>query len=455
MVHKMGLLTASVPAASTADNVIVYNGNTYNSGASGEKWTRITAECTTVTWNASTTFTSSTNKPYKSGSTLFYMARPGDSSVSISASSGTQLYAWSVSGAATTTGSSGTYKAFTIASPDYTNAFNKKIWKFSYSGTCQQWVAPHAGSYTMECWGAQGGDQSRTNYASGTGSGPTPYGGRGAYVSGQIVLSDQTTLYVYVGEEGGYNNTSTSSTFNGGGYGGDTSWRPGGIDGAGSRGGGATDIRSIKHSGSDGWSGNTSLLSRIIVAAGGGGCTTYGVHGGRTGDGSGGAAGGLIGYSGSITVYGSTSTAGCTPAAGGSQVGGGLGFLYNGSPSYSQSGGLGYGNGSINFGSDGHRDPGGGSGLYGGGSGGIKGGSPVGSAAGGSSFISGHPGCATITGYTFTSTKMIDGKGLSWTTAGQTTGGSAERMPTTSGGQEALNTGHSGDGYTIITYVKP
>ena len=46
---------------------------------------------------------------------------------------------------------------------------------------------------------------------------------------------------------------------------------------------------------------------------------------------------------------------------------------------------------------------------------------------------------------------MIDGKGLLWTTAGQTTGGSAERMPTTSGGQEALNTGHTGHGYAKIT----
>ena len=48
---------------------------------------------------------------------------------------------------------------------------------------------------------------------------------------------------------------------------------------------------------------------------------------------------------------------------------------------------------------------------------------------------------------------MIDGKGLLWTTAGQTTGGSAERMPTTSGGLEPLNTGHAGDGYARITYL--
>ena len=108
-------------------------------------------------------------------------------------------------------------------------------------------------------------------------------------------------------------------------------------------------------------------------------------------------------------------------------------------------GGKGYG-GSTNS----NREGGGGSGLYGGGSGGVNH-SIVGSGAGGSSFISGHPGCSTVSGYSFTSTQMIDGKGLSWTSAGQTTGGSAVQMPTTSGGLEALNSGHSGHGYAKIS----
>ena len=135
MVHKMGLLTATIPAAAVADNTITYDGNTYNGSASGEKWTRITASRTTISWNASTTFTSSTSKPYKSGSTLYYIAKPNDNTISISASSGTQLYAWSVSGASTTISSANTYKTFTIATPDYSNAFNKKIWQFDYSST--------------------------------------------------------------------------------------------------------------------------------------------------------------------------------------------------------------------------------------------------------------------------------------------------------------------------------
>jgi len=299
----------------------------------------------------------------------------------------------------------------------------------------------------LECWGAQGGDQSRTNHSSGSGSGITPSGGKGAYVCGQILLS-KGIVYAYVGEQGGYNNTTRTITFNGGGAGASDS----GTDGSGSRGGGATDFRTTKHSDSNGWGGDASLNSRIIVAAGGGGCTTYGTVTNSTRDGSGGPAGGLIGYSGLTTVKtgGSNTSLVNTYAAnatGGTQSGGGSGWKWNGSLSSSSNGNKGYGGGSSAT-----REGGGGGGLYGGGSGGVVS-HVVASGAGGSSFISGHPGCASITGYVFTTgtTKMIDGKGLTWTTSSQTTGGTAEQMPTTSGGQEALNAGHSGDGYAKIT----
>ena len=248
MVHKMGLLTATIPAAAVADNTITYDGNTYNGSASGEKWTRITASCTTISWNASTTFTSSTNKPFKSGSTLYYIAKPSDNTISISASSGTQLYAWSVSGASTTISSANTYKTFTIATPDYSNAFNKKIWQFDYSSTksAKTWVAPHTGTYSMEVWGAQGG-----NYSS---SGYTAYGGYGAYVSGNISLTSGNTFYAYVGEQP----TGYQGGWNGGGT--NTANLPAG-------GGGATDI-SVRNGT---WNSETHLYSRIIVAGGGGG----------------------------------------------------------------------------------------------------------------------------------------------------------------------------------------
>ena len=50
---------------------------------------------------------------------------------------------------------------------------------------------------------------------------------------------------------------------------------------------------------------------------------------------------------------------------------------------------------------------------------------------------------------------MIDGKGLEWTTAGQTTGGAARAMPdpVSVNGTYATNTGHSGEGYARITCI--
>ena len=91
----MGLLNGTIPATSLVDDVIVYNGNTYNSGATGEKWTRIDAECTTISWNASTTFTSSTNKPFNdtTNGILYYVAKPSDATIAISATAGSHLYA--------------------------------------------------------------------------------------------------------------------------------------------------------------------------------------------------------------------------------------------------------------------------------------------------------------------------------------------------------------------------
>ncbi len=121
---------------------------------------------------------------------------------------------------------------------------------------------PWYDNYKLECWGAQGGDLSRTFHSSGSGNGATPYGGRGAYVCGQIQLSKNLKLYVYVGEQGGNDAINTVISFNGGGIGKNGS----ADDGAGARGGGATDMRTIKHTESDGWGGTFSLNTRIIVA---------------------------------------------------------------------------------------------------------------------------------------------------------------------------------------------
>ncbi len=273
MTHQMGLLKGSIPNATTADNVIVYDGNTYNSSASGEKWTRISNECTTITWNASTTFTSSTNKPYNdtSNKILYYIAKPADNTISISSSAGTQLYAWSVSGDNTTVSTKNVCKTFSISTPDYSNAFNKKIWKFDYAGSIKTWVAPHEGSYTMECWGAQGG----TNVS---------IGGKGGYSIGTNSFSNGFYLYVCVGSKGEDGTTSGGGNggYNGGGNGGGHS----GSHKYGGGGGGATHIATISGILSTLSSNSTAVL---LVAGGGGG----GGH--ATGSNVGGAGGGETG----------------------------------------------------------------------------------------------------------------------------------------------------------------
>ena len=311
---------------------------------------------------------------------------------------------------------------------------------FSCQKTCQTITLPWYGSYQMECWGAKGGSvNARAGYSG------TIAGGLGAYVKGNIVMQ-KCTLYVYVGEQGGDNLRNGNLTFNGGGG---CYWFKSGTDPNDyreGRGGGSTDIRYSKHTATNGWGGTNSLNTRIIVAGGGGGASNWTSANSLKG----GAAGGLKGYTG--VTYDAGANVSYTNAQGGTQSAGGAGW-YTALESNSNPGGLGYGGtGTDTYSNGGGFVSGGGSGLYGGGSGGVRP-SVVGSAAGGSSFISGHPGCSTISGYTFTSgtTKMIDGKGLTWTTATQTTGGTAERMPTTSGGLEAANTGHSGNGYVKIT----
>ena len=282
----------------------------------------------------------------------------------------------------------------------------------------------------MECWGASGG-----------------YGGKGGYVSGSIDYEVNTSLYIYVGAEGAQNGSGMS--FNGGGYG---RWREGDNSGSG---GGATDARLIQHTGSDGWSGNASLHSRIIVAGGGGGGVYWTAYGNDISTGA--NAGGTQGSDGVIVAAKNFSPSN-TPsvARGGSQTGGGAGGT-GGMYAGGLSGGLGYG-GSTNTDYR-NASGGGGGGYYGGGSGG-EGGYCMGTGAGGSSFISGMAGCngwdnqqnahagsgkptkiligGSYKTFTFGSCVMIDGS-------------HSMSKPDGSGNE----TGHSGNGYARITYVKP
>ena len=113
---------------------------------------------------------------------------------------------------------------------------NGAVMDFNYTGSVQSKTLK-PGTYTLECWGGQGGTYS------------SYIGGYGGYSKGTITLAKTTTVYVSVGGAG--SSSSTTAGFNGGGT---------GIS-SGRGGGGATDVRI----------GQNSLYSRVIVAGGGGG----------------------------------------------------------------------------------------------------------------------------------------------------------------------------------------
>lgn len=69
-------------------------------------------------------------------------------------------------------------------------------WTFDYTGQIQIFVAPKTGIYSLETWGAQGGDA-----IDGT---LTARGGYGAYAYGEVLLQQGDTLYINVGGQNGY-----------------------------------------------------------------------------------------------------------------------------------------------------------------------------------------------------------------------------------------------------------
>ena len=296
-------------------------------------------------------------------------------------------------------------------------------------------TAPYAGSYTMECWGAQGSKLSGTN-SSHTSVTTSLVGGKGGYTKGTINLSASKSLYIYVGSSS--RNGSTNYSFNGGAY---------ESNGCGTKcGGGATDIR-VKNGS---WDNFTSLKSRIMVAAGGG---SVGDRGEGFGGGNGGYGGGLTGQRGQIDSRTRTNANWYQwfgPAGGQTGADGAVTWASVSGTKPGWGADVNLMIGSFGKGAS-AQDGEGGGGWYGGGGSGHAGG------AGGSSYISGHSGCRAIkqsatvsTGgtsyhesgsvatidnvsYTFTSTSMIAGNGT-------------QAKP--GGGME---TGHSGNGYARIT----
>ncbi len=316
-------------------------------------------------------------------------------------------------------------------------------WTFDYTGEEQTFTVPVSGTYKLETWGAQGGINSTLSNNS---LSKFSYGG---YASGIINLKKDTDFFIFIGQAG---NNLRTNIFNGGGIGGLSDQNS-----FGQSGGGATDIRIDNNE----WNNFSSLKSRIMVAAGGGG-SADGVY---TNGGQGSYAGGLSGYNGGYYPghnYVNQDGKGATQKSGGA-----AGANIFGATGTVNKGAFGYGGSSYST-SSGIGSGGGGSGYYGGGAGGgtLSGGNGQGG-GGGSSFISGHNGCDAISeestatniihtgqsvhysGYKFTDTIMIDGTGCKWTNEKTTV---CDGMPSHDG--TSTIQGNTGNGYARITLIK-
>lgn len=300
-------------------------------------------------------------------------------------------------------------KMYGVGSANY----NGSVMNFDYTGSVQT-ATLTPGRYKLECWGAQGGNSNQSNGTYGN-------GGKGGYSTGILNVSTNTTIYITVGGQGqnGVLNTRTAGGFNGGGDGYGTN-----NFGVGGGGGGASDISLMSpvFSHSSYFINNirdtNSLLSRIIVA-GGGGSAGYDVSNNAA---NGGAGGGTTGQDGlSNRVYHGT---------GGKQTTFGTGGSSEESNRYSVQAKFGCGASASNS-----TDvaPGGGGGWYGGGL-------HCDSAGGGSGYVytpttaSNYPsGCLLNSAYYLTDAQTIAGN---------------QSFPSPTGGTE---TGHSGNGHVKIT----
>lgn len=233
-----------------------------------------------------------------------------------------------------------------------TDMETNEIYEFPYTGDVQEFTPDRTSTYRIELWGAAGGDGTGT---AGQNQSVGSHGGRGAYTKGEIVLNPDRTLYVYVGGAGKYGSGKSSYKGPVGGYNGGGN---GGNSGSGS-GGGATDVRLVGGA----WDNLTSLESRIMVAAGGGGTDDYNGTLYGSNDGSGGPGGAL--------------------ESNGAYINGVLTITYFATQTYG--GGFGKGaNVTTN------TDTGGAGGGY---YGGVASNNSAGGGSGGSSYISGHKGC--------------------------------------------------------------
>ena len=211
-------------------------------------------------------------------------------------------------------------------------------WIYDYNGKVQSWTCPITGVYKLAAYGAQGGSSALSA------------GGHGAYVAGQLKLTANQVIYMYVGQQG-LDITTASATQGGWNGGGQYS----GTNATGTNqthycgGGGATDFSLQGTAESTSWDNEAHWKSRILVAGGGGGAlyrivsTNYQFIGGG---GGGGAYEGETGYGGAKPGGGGTLNAAGTIAASGTYAVAasfGKGGNYNGTYSAGLGGGGWYG----------------------------------------------------------------------------------------------------------------
>ncbi|HBF1685073.1 TPA: hypothetical protein KNS66_003501 [Clostridioides difficile] len=133
-------------------------------------------------------------------------------------------------------------------------------WNFNYANYVQN-VSLFPGKYKLECWGACGSAVDASDWTDCA---------KGGYSKGEIVFKKRTNLQICVGQSGyekvPEGSSLTRSGFNGAGTAGKITT---GSFAYSKYGGGATDIRLYQPRAT--WDNTESLLSRILVAGGGGG----------------------------------------------------------------------------------------------------------------------------------------------------------------------------------------
>lgn len=227
--------------------------------------------------------------------------------------------------------------------------------KYDCTQSVETFTALEGGTYTLECWGAQGMYFPPTN--------PNLYGGKGGYATGMYTMNKGTSIYICVGGyTNGYNNKIPNVNIG---------WNTGG---------GATSITTTNRGELSNFD---HFRGEVLLVAGGGGAQDAGEDNPRP---VAGVGGGLEG--------GHASGSGCNGSGAGQGGPGANGYRYTSYMPHDHKAGFGYG-GVASSNRSGWEDFGaqGGGGYYGGG-----GTQQAGPAGGGSSYYGGVTSGTTIAG---------------------------------------------------------